>query len=73
MVTNGLSPVTGDDADTTRKALAKEVGSRDLTDPSEWSAKSSGHGGQWDVSLLTRHRGGCCSSFDSSHYEHIAD
>ncbi len=30
MVTNGLSPVTGDDADTPRKALAKEVGRRAL-------------------------------------------
>ena len=30
MVTNGLSQVTGDDADTTRKALAKEVGRRAL-------------------------------------------
>ena len=39
MVTNGLSQVTGDDADTTRKALAKEVGSRDLTDTKEWSAQ----------------------------------
>ena len=39
MVTNGLSPEAGDDADTTRKALAKEVGRRDLTDPKEWSAQ----------------------------------
>ncbi len=39
MVTNGLSQVAGDDADTTRKALAKEVGRRDLTDPREWSAQ----------------------------------
>ena len=41
MVTNGLSKVAeaGDDADTTRKALAKEVGSRDLTDTKEWSAQ----------------------------------
>ncbi len=39
MVTNGLSQVTGDDADTTRKALAKEVGSRDLTNTKEWSAQ----------------------------------
>ncbi len=31
--------MTGDDADTTRKALAKEVGSRDLTDTKEWSAQ----------------------------------
>ncbi len=31
--------MTGDDADTTRKALAKEVGRRDLTDPREWSAQ----------------------------------
>ena len=30
MVTNGLRQVTGDDADTTRKALAKEVGRRAL-------------------------------------------
>ena len=30
MVTNGLSQVAGDDADTTRKALAKEVGRRAL-------------------------------------------
>ncbi len=39
MVTNSLSQVAGDDADTTRKALAKEVGIRDLTDTKEWSAQ----------------------------------
>ncbi len=39
MVLNSLSQVAGDDADTTRKALAKEVGSRDLTDTKEWSAQ----------------------------------
>ncbi len=39
MVLNSLSQVAGDDADTTRKALAKEVGRRDLTDPREWSAQ----------------------------------
>ncbi len=39
MVLNSLSQVAGDKADTTRKALAKEVGSRDLTDPREWSAQ----------------------------------
>ncbi len=37
MVLNSLSQVAGDKADTTRKALAKEVGSRDLTDTNEWS------------------------------------
>ncbi len=31
--------MAGDDADTTRKALAKEVGSRDLTNTKEWSAQ----------------------------------
>ena len=49
MVLNSLSQVAGDDADTTRKALAKEVGRRDLTDTKEWSAQhlamvSNGHG-----------------------------
>ncbi len=39
MVLNSLSQVAGDKADTTRKALAKEVGSRDLTDTKEWSAQ----------------------------------
>ncbi len=39
MVLNSLSQVAGDDADTTRKALGKEVGSRDLTDTKEWSAQ----------------------------------
>ncbi len=39
MVTNSLSQVAGYDADTTRKALAKEVGIRDLTDTKEWSAQ----------------------------------
>ncbi len=39
MVLNSLSKVAGDKADTTRKALAKEVGSRDLTDTKEWSAQ----------------------------------
>ncbi len=39
MVLNSLSQVVGDKADTARKALAKEVGSRDLTDPREWSAQ----------------------------------
>ncbi len=39
MVLNSLSQVEGDKADTTRKALAKEVGSRDLTDTKEWSAQ----------------------------------
>ncbi len=39
MVLNSLSQVAGDKADATRKALAKEVGSRDLTDPREWSAQ----------------------------------
>ena len=38
-MTNGLSQVAGDDANTTRKALAKEVGSRYLTDTKEWSAQ----------------------------------
>ncbi len=39
MVLNSLSQVAGDDADTTRKTLAKEVGSRDFTDTKEWSAQ----------------------------------
>ncbi len=39
MVLNSLSQVAGDKADTTRKALAKEVGIRNLTDPREWSAQ----------------------------------
>ncbi len=39
MVLNSLSQVAGDDAGTTRKALAKEVGSRDLADTKEWSAQ----------------------------------
>ncbi len=39
MLLNSLSQVAGDKADTTRKALAKEVGSRDLTDTKEWSAQ----------------------------------
>ncbi len=39
MVLNSLSQVAGDKADTTRKALAKEVGSRDLTNTKEWSAQ----------------------------------
>ena len=47
MVTNGLSQVTGDDADTTRKALAKGVGSRDLTRHQRVVGPASGHGDQW--------------------------
>ena len=48
MVTNGLSQVAGDDADTTRKALAKEVRRRALAgDLKCWIAQASGHGDQW--------------------------